>query len=285
MTSDIRTQEFETHRGLLFGVAYRMLGSAVDAEDMVQEAFLRFQNAQNVRTPRHYLVTTVTHLCLDQLKSAREKREQYVGTWLPEPIETSLSPQESVLMSESISLAFLVLLESLSPLERAVYLLREVFSYEYSEIAEMMGRSEAACRQVFHRAQTHIVEHRPRFPVTPEQHERIVQRFLTAINLGDIDSLNKLLAEDVTLAGDGGGKAAVVPHPLLGRVAVARMMMGLRRQVDEHFRFEIRHINGSSALLVFMDDQINSVFAFDVQGDHVSRIHVIRNPDKLQGIK
>lgn len=282
---DARSAEFEEHRGLLFAVAYRMLGTATDAEDVVQEAFLRYRKVEDVRTPKQFLVKTVTRLCLDQLKSAREQREHYVGPWLPEPIETSVSPQEQIVMSESISMAFLVLLESLSPLERAVYLLREVFSYEYGEIATITGRSETAVRQVFHRAQTHIVERRPRFTVAPEQHRQVVERFMMAIGMGDLDSLQDLLTEDVALWSDGGGKRAAATRPLYGREAVIRFLMGLRRgYVPERMGVDIRQVNGREAFVLIEDGKITSVFNFEIENDRVRVLHIIRNPDKLNHV-
>lgn len=284
-TDEAKAEEFERHRSLLFGVAYRMLGTVTDAEDAVQEAFLRFRQADGVHSPRSFLVRTVTNLCLDQLKSAREHREQYIGPWLPEPLETSLSPQEQVLMGESISMAFLVIMESLSPLERAVYLLREVFSYEYEEIAGMIGRSEAACRQLHHRARAHVIERRPRFPVEPEAHQRAVERFLMAIGTGDLHGLEALLAEDVGLWSDGGGKAAAATRPLFGREKVASFLIGVSRGYDpERMTVEIAQVNGAAAVVVRERGQTIIVYAFDVEGEHLKALRIMRNPDKLARI-
>src|SRR4030095_2784171 len=199
-----------------------MLGSAMAAEDIVQEAYLRYRATppESIRTLKSFLTTVVHHLCLDHLKSGPARRETYVGPWLPEPIITGdgaslLSPLHQITDRESISMAFLVLLESLSPLERSVFLLREVFDYEYVEIAQITGRDDAACRQLFSRAKKHITEHRPRFPASPEAHAKMVGRFMEACMAGDMDGLMSLLAEDVTAWSDGGGKVSgAMRHPL-----------------------------------------------------------------------
>ena len=200
---------FQSLRPHLFSVAYRMLGSASDAEDVVQDAWLRAASAPAaLESARAWLTTVVTRLCLDRLKSARARREEYVGPWLPEPVPTGAVDSADTMLSrhESVTMAFLVLLESLSPLERAVFLLREVFDYEYADIAQITGRDEAACRQLFSRAKKHISDHRPRFPASPEAHAKMVGRFMEACLAGDMDGLMSLLAEDVTAWSDGGGK-------------------------------------------------------------------------------
>src|SRR6266571_1685751 len=205
-----RVEAFETYRTYLFAIAYRMLGSAMDAEDMVQETYLRYQTAkpETIQSLKAYLTTILTRLCMDQLQLARRKREQYVGPWLPEPILTTETaetgdPEKRVEMEESISLAFLVLLEQLQPFERAVFLLREVFAYEFAEIATMLDKSEAACRRSYSRAKLHLSEHRPRFPASPETHRQMLTGFLQAAQGGDMIPLMNLLSEDVTLWADG----------------------------------------------------------------------------------
>src|SRR5215475_10067341 len=231
----MQTDPFEDYRSLLFALAYRMLGSAMEAEDIVQEAYLRYRatQPQSIRTLKSLLTTIVHHLCVDQLKSAQARRETYIGPWLPEPVITGdgaslLSPLRQITDRESISMAFLVLLESLSPLERAVFLLREVFDYEYAEIAQITERDEAACRQLFSRAKKHISEHRPRFPASPEAHAKMVGRFMEACTAGDMDGLMSLLAEDVTVWSDGGGKVpAAALRPVQGRENVARAVISL----------------------------------------------------------
>src|SRR6266536_4010346 len=204
---------FETYRSYLFAIAYRMLGSAMDAEDMVQETYLRYSatSPASIASLKAFLTTIITRLCMDQLHLARRKREQYLGPWLPEPIITADAPElaqveERVDTAESISLAFLVLVEELQPIERAVFLLREVFEYEYAEIATFVDKNEVACRQWFSRAKKHLADRRPRFPPSPETHRQLLNGFLKAIQMGDMTTLMDMLAEDVTLWADGGGK-------------------------------------------------------------------------------
>ncbi len=215
-------ESFETYRHYLFAIAYRMLGSAMDAEDMVQETYLRYQTTppETIHSLKAYLTTILTRLCMDQLQLARRKRELYVGPWLPEPIRTeeiaeAADPEKRVETEESISLAFMVLLEQLQPFERAVFLLREVFEYEFAEIATMLDKSEAACRRSFSRAKLHLREHRPRFPASPQTHEQLLSGYSQAVQTGEMAPLMNLLSEDVVLWADGGGKikqAALRPN-------------------------------------------------------------------------
>jgi len=285
----VQTDPFEEYRSLLFAIAYRMLGSAMEAEDIVQEAYLRYRTTppESIRTFKSFLTTIVHHLCIDHLKSAQAQRENYVGPWLPEPIITGdgaslLSPVRQITDRESISMAFLVLLESLSPLERAVFLLREVFDYEYTEIAQITGRDEAACRQLFSRAKKHISEHRPRFPASPEAHAKMVGRFMEACIAGDMDGLMSLLAEDVTAWSDGGGKvSAAARHPIQGRDTVARGIIGILSRAPEGTTVEVIEANGFPALLVRVKGQIFSVLTLEVEGDFIRAVRNIANPDKL----
>ena len=279
---------FEEYRSLLFAIAYRMLGSAMEAEDIVQEAYLRYRATppESIRTLKSFLTTIVHHLCIDHLKSAQAQRENYVGPWLPEPIITSdgaslLSPLRQIAERESISMAFLVLLESLTPLERAVFLLREVFDYEYAEIAKITGRDEAACRQLFSRAKKHISEHRPRFPASSEAHAKMVGRFMEACIAGDMDGLMSLLAEDVTVWSDGGGKVSAARHPVQGRDKVARGMIGLLSHAPEDTTVEVIEANGLASLLVRVNGQIFSVLTLEVDGDFIRAARIVANPDKL----
>jgi RNA polymerase sigma-70 factor (ECF subfamily) len=285
----VQVDSFEEYRSLLFAIAYRMLGSAMEAEDIVQEAYLRYSATppESIRAMKSYLTTIVHHLCLDHLKSAQTQRENYVGPWLPEPIITDddaslLSPLRQITDRESISMAFLVLLESLSPLERAVFLLREVFDYEYAEIAQISGRSEAACRQLFSRAKKHIRQHRPRFPASPEGHAKMIGRFMEAFAAGDIDGLMSLLAEDVTAWSDGGGKVAgAARHPIQGREKVARGLIGLLSRVPEGTTLDVIEANGYPALLIRIKEQIVGVLTLEVEGDFIHTIRNVANPDKL----
>ena len=285
----MQTDPFEEYRSLLFAMAYRMLGSAMEAEDIVQEAYLRYRATppESIRTLKSFLTTIVHHLCIDHLKSAQAQRENYVGPWLPEPIITGdgaslLSPLRQITDRESISMAFLVLLESLSPLERAVFLLREVFDYEYAEIAQITGRDEAACRQLFSRAKKHISEHRPRFPASPEAHAKMVGRFMEACIAGDIDGLMSLLAEDVTAWSDGGGKVSgAARQPIQGRDKVARGIIGHLSRAPEGTTVEVIEANGLPALLVRVKGQIVSVLTLEVEGDFIRAVRNVANPDKL----
>jgi RNA polymerase sigma-70 factor (ECF subfamily) len=283
----VQTDRFEEYRSLLFAIAYRMVGSAMEAEDIVQEAYLRYRATppESIRTLKSFLTTIVHHLCIDHLKSAQ--RENYVGPWLPEPIITGddaslLSPLRQITDRESISMAFLVLLESLSALERAVFLLREVFDYEYAEIAQITGRNEAACRQLFSRAKKHISEHRPRFPASPEAHAKMVGRFMEACIAGDMHGLMSLLAEDVTAWSDGGGKVSgAARQPIHGSDKVARSIIGALSRAPEDTTVEVIEANGLPALLMRIKGQIFSVLTLEVEGDVIRAVRSVANPDKL----
>jgi RNA polymerase sigma-70 factor (ECF subfamily) len=285
----VQTDPFEEYRSLLFALAYRMVGSAMEADDIVQEAYLRYRATppESIRTLKSLLTTIVHHLCMDHLKSAQARRETYVGPWLPEPIITGdgaslLSPLRQSTDRESISMAFLVLLESLSPLERAVFLLREVFDYEYAEIAQITGRNEAACRQLFSRAKKHVKEHRSRFPASPEAHAKMVGHFIEACVAGDMHGLMGLLAEDVTGWSDSGGKVSgAVRHPVQGRDKVARGIIGMLARAPEGMTFEMIEANGLTALLVRVKGQIVSVLTLDVEGEFIRAVRNVANPDKL----
>src|SRR5213592_4723083 len=235
-----------------------MLGSAMDAEDMVQETYLRYQTTppETIHSLKAYLTTILVRLCMDQLQLARRKREQYVGPWLPEPILTTETaetgdPEKQVEMEESISLAFLILLEQLQPFERAVFLLREVFEYEFAEIATMLDKSEAACRRSFSRAKLHLREHRPRFPASPQTHRQLLTAYFKAVQTGEMSTLMNLLSEDVVLWADGGGKAVgSVLRPIRGREAVARVSLGSRRFWPKNYSAEMEDVNGQPAIVV-----------------------------------
>ncbi|HLK59515.1 MAG TPA: RNA polymerase sigma-70 factor [Chthonomonadaceae bacterium] len=280
--------DFESYRPLLFSIAYRMLGSVTEAEDMVQDTYLRYQALppEQVQSPKALLSTIVTRLCLNQLESARVRRETYVGPWLPEPLltgEDARTPADALSAHETISMAFLVLLESLTPLERAVFLLREVFDYEYAEIAEIIEKREAACRQIFHRAKQHVAEHRPRFSFSPTAHRQMLARFLQAVNDGEMEGLMQLLAEDVTLWADGGGKArGSLMHPLSGREAIARFMLASRRfVVPETMRIDLCEINGAPSAILRENGLARVVMTFEISEGQIQQMHFIANPDKI----
>ena len=284
-----RVETFETYRTYLFAIAYRMLGSAMDAEDMVQETYLRFQTThlETIHSLKAYLTTILTRLCMDQLQLARRKRELYVGPWLPEPILTTETaetgdPEKRVEMEESISMAFMVLLEQLQPFERAVFLLREVFAYEFAEIATMLDKSEASCRRSFSRAKHHLHEHRPRFPASPQIHHQLLNGYFQAVQKGEMAPLMNLLSEDVTLWADGGGKIKQAAlRPIRGRKAVARFSLGTKRFWPENVRVVLEEVNGQAALIVRAGGQVISVLTIDVAEGQIQVIRVIANPEKL----
>ena len=286
-------ESFESYRSYLFAIAYRMLGSAMDAEDMVQETYLRYQTTppETIISLKAFLTTILTRLCMDQLHLARRKREQYMGPWLPEPIITAETSElakveERVDAYESISLAFLVLLEQLQPIERAVFLLREVFEYEYAEIATFLGKSEVACRQSFSRAKKHLGDHRPRFPASPDTQKQLLTGFMQAVQAGEMTPLMNLLAEDVTFWADGGGKVkGAAMHQVAGRVAVARFILEsspiFRRSLPEGSRIELTEVNGQPALITRAGDQAFAVITIEVEAQRIKTIRIIVNPDKL----
>lgn len=282
---DNTTQIFNQYRGLLFSIAYRMLSSATDAEDIVQEAFIRWMEArpEDVQSPRAYLCSIVVRLCIDQLRSARSKREVYVGPWLPEPVSTEQHPElvQTAMRAESLSFAFLVMLENLKPLERAVFLLREVFEYDYEEIAAIVGKSAANCRQVLHRAHERLGERRPRFAVSHEQQERITHQFLRASTGGDMQGLLNLLTTDIVLTADGGGKAQAGLKPVYGADRVSRGFMGSILKMPPGVVARVEEINGQPALVGYLDGRPYAVVLLEIEEDRVGRVYIVMNPDKL----
>jgi RNA polymerase sigma-70 factor (ECF subfamily) len=276
-------------RPLLFSIAYRMLGSVSEAEDVVQEAYLRWHRAlragTEVSSPKAYLAATVTRLSIDQLRARTTRREAYVGPWLPEPLlaETEGDVTQHAEMAESLSMAFLVLLESLSPVERAVFLLREVFEYGYDEIAEIVDRSEVNCRQIFARARRHIEASKPRFEPSAGKRDELARRFAAACELGDMDGLLELLAADAAFVGDGGGKAQALPRPISGRERVARFLLGLfYRGAQLEVRVQPTLVNGQPGW-ISRDAQgrVVNVFTIDVADGQVQTVRSVVNPDKL----
>jgi RNA polymerase sigma-70 factor, ECF subfamily len=282
-------ETFETYRSYLFAVAYRMLGSAMDAEDMVQETYLRYQATApaTIRSLKAYLTTILTRLCIDQLRLARRKRELYVGPWLPEPILTGQTaetgdPEQRVEREESIALAFLVLLEQLQPFERAVFLLCESFGYEFAEIASMLGKSEAACRRSFSRAREHLRAHRPRFAASRETHEQLLSGYVQAVERGEMTTLMSLLSEEVTLWADAGGKRRQAAlRPIRGRDAVARFSVGTMRFLPEEYRLELAEVNGQPAVIIRAGEEVFSVLTIEVEAEHIRAVYVMANPEKL----
>jgi len=281
---------FDQYRGLLFSIAYRMLGSVSDAEDMLQNTFLRWQQSQDeeIRSPRAFLVTIVSRLCINQLQSRRAQREQYVGEWLPEPIVTDIrsDPLGLIKVDETLSMAFLLLLERLTPVERAVFLLHEVFEYGYGEIASLLELKEPNCRQIFARARKHISEKRPRFHSTKKKQTELFQRFMTAITSGKMEGLLEVLSEDVALYSDGGGKAVAVLNVVRGADKVARGIIGgLKRLVPSDMERRLATVNGKIGVVNYHNGGAHSVLTFEVVADKITSIYVITNPDKLKHIQ
>lgn len=279
--------EFETHRPRLFGLAYRMLGSAHEAEDAVQDAYLRFSGADRtaIQHPAAWLAKVVTHLCLNRLTSARARREQYVGDWLPEPVVTSdgtLGPLESAEQRDAVSMAVLVLLERLTPTERAVYVLREAFAYGHREIAEALDLTEANCRQLYRRAVRRVGEPRSRFEPAPERQEELVESFVAAARSGDLAGLEKLLAADVTWTSDGGGKVSAARRPVEGRDKVLRLLLGLVQRFAAGVDFTVTEINGAPALATWAGGTLLGVIAFDLRAGLIVHARAVVNPDKLR---
>ena len=284
-----RLAAFDRHRGLLFSVAYRMLGSVADAEDMLQETFLRWQQAppEEIRSPRAYLVTITTRLCINQLQSARVRREEYVGEWLPEPLVTApdSDPLGVVKVDESLSMAFLFLLERLTPMERAVFLLREVFDYEYAEIAQVLGQNETNCRQILRRARQHVGDLRRRFDASAREHQDLLMRFLNAARSGDLQGLVDLLAGDVVLHTDGGGKAAALPAEVHGAETVASTILkSMGRNVPRDASGRLARINGEPGFVGFVGGKPFSAITIETRDGRIQGIYIVTNPEKLSRI-
>jgi RNA polymerase sigma-70 factor (ECF subfamily) len=284
------TEEFDELRPSAFAVAYRMLGSVSEAEDVVQEAFLRLHRAldggERIESPRAYLATVVSRLALDQLRSARVRRETYVGEWLPEPLVASADddPAHKAEMADSLSLAFLVLLESLSPEQRAAFLLHDVFDEPYDRIAQIIGTSEQNARQLAARARRHVEERRPRFEASREQREELATRFFAAAEEGDLQALEELLAHDVVLRGDGGGKAPALARAVYGRARAARTLIkNLRARTRFGITSRREEVNGRPGALFFdREGRLISVMSLDIADGQIQSVNSVVNPDKLQ---
>ena len=275
---------FAHHRSLLFTVAYEMLGSASDAEDVVQETWLRWAKVDQavVRDPRAYLVRIVTRQALNRLRSLARRREDYVGEWLPEPLLTGPDVAADVELAESLSMAMLTVLETLGPAERAVFVLREVFATSYDEIAEALGKSPAAVRQIAHRARDHVAARRPRMPVTTAEQQEAVDRFLAAVRSGDLQGLLEVLAPDVVMVADGGGLVAAVRRPIEGADRVAGLLVGAARLAG--FETTAVWINGSPGCRIDIGGALDTAVSLVVEDGRISRIYAIRNPHKLAGL-
>jgi RNA polymerase sigma-70 factor, ECF subfamily len=278
---------FEENRQRLFGIAYRMLGSVTDAQDLVQETYLRWQQAagETIRSPQAWLTTVVTRLCLNHLQSARVQRETYVGSWLPEPLidDRAENPADASALADSLSLAFLVLLETLSPTERAVFILREGFDCDFGEIARIVEKSEANCRQILGRARKRIDERRPRFDAARGDADRLIAPFVVAMRSGDLEAMLAHLAENVVLVADGGAKPGALLRPLHGAEPVARAMLhAMRKHGVAEAEIQPATINGLPGFVRFRDCQPQAVLAFGIAGGRITSVFVISNPDKLR---
>jgi RNA polymerase sigma-70 factor (TIGR02957 family) len=275
---------FARHRNLLFTVAYEMLGSASDAEDVVQETWLRWADVDHavVRDPRAYLVRIVTRQALNRLRTLARRHEDYVGEWLPEPLLTSPDVAADVELAESLSMAMLTVLETLGPAERAVFVLREVFETPYDEIAEAVGKSPAAVRQIAHRARDHVAARRPRMPVSATEQQVAVDRFLAAVRHGDLQDLLDVLAPDVVLVADGGGLVAAVRRPIAGAERVAAFLIAAARSVA--FETKAVWLNGSPAVRIDIGGELDTAVSLAVENGRIARIYAIRNPHKLTGL-
>lgn len=277
---------FVAHRGLLFTVSYEMLGSATDAEDVVQDTWLRWdaigdEARADVRDPRAFLVRMVTRKALDRLRSNARRREEYVGEWLPEPLLTAPDVADDVELAESVSIAMLTVLETLTPTERAVFVLREVFDLPYGEIAEVIGKSAATVRQIGHRAREHVAARRPRMAVTRDEQQEVVERFLAAVTQGDLQGLLDALAPDVVLVADGGGIAQAVVNPVAGAKKVANLLRAFSQLAPEARILPVLLNGAVGARVIGTDDGYDTAISFVVEDGRISRIYAVRNPAKL----
>ncbi|MDF2704177.1 MAG: polymerase, sigma-24 subunit, subfamily [Rubrobacteraceae bacterium] len=278
---------FEGYRDLLVGVAYRILGRVADAEDVVQEAWLRWTNVDfsEVADPRAFLVRVTSRLAIDRLRRLKTRRESYVGPWLPEPVLTGRDVAEDVALAESVSMAMLVVLETLSPLEREVFVLREAFGMPYAEIAEILGRSEAAARQLGRRARDHVRERSVRFETDQETRQRVTERFLEAALGGDVEALMEVLAPGVTLVADGGGRARAPRRPVHGADNVSRFMVAIATRPEQDLRTHLARVNGGPGIVVTSGGEPVAALVLDVADGVVHNIHLVANPEKLAGAR
>lgn len=279
---------FTAHRPRLFGIAYRMLGSRLDAEDVLQDAYLRWHQSpqSEVVSPQAWLVTTVTRLCIDRLRSARAERERYPGPWLPEPLvaDEGADPAAAVEFAADLSLAFLTVLERLAPEERAAFLLREVFDTDYADIARMLAKNEPACRQLVSRARQRVRLEQPRFRVDEQTHRQLLDRFIEAARAGDHFQLQTLFAADAVAISDGGGKVVAAQRPLRGADRLATLYCAIFRNYGDHVSFEPVLVNGEPGVLICNGGRIQTVVTIATDGRRIHAVYAVRNPDKLRGI-
>lgn len=282
-------EAFEQHRSELFRLAYGMLGRVAPAEDAVQEAFLRWQkvDSKNIQSEQAYLSAVVSRICLDEIKSARNRREEYIGFDLPEPLLDSheATPEQHAEMSDALSMALLVVLKQMTPVQRAVFLLHEVFDYDYSSVADIIGKSESHCRKIAQRARERVEVSKPRFEPAEEEQRRLVASFMDAVRSGNISGLENMLARDAILYSDGGGKVAAARRPVSGAETIAKFMIGIQKGVIEEVRAEVRSVNGKPGLLVYLGGRLQSVWSFLIEDGKVQNIFVVLNPEKLEHLR
>ncbi|PXY22788.1 RNA polymerase sigma-70 factor [Prauserella muralis] len=284
---DPATEAFVTHRNLLFTVAYELLGSAADAEDVLQETWLRWAGVDlgTVRDQRAYLVRITTRQALTRLRTLGRRRESYVGPWLPEPLLTAPDVAEDIELADSLSMAMLLVLETLKPTERAVFVLREVFGLDYGEVAEAVGKSPAAVRQIAHRARSHVAARRPRDVASPAETSAALDAFRRAVETGDLQGFVDVLAPDVVVLSDGGGIKQAILRPVVGADKVMRLLAVFRQQVGAELTLEPVQVNGSPALLARLNGELDSVLAMRVEGGVVTGLYTVRNPEKLSHVE
>lgn len=284
---------FEEYRGLLFSIAYRMLGSTMEAEDIVQDVYLRFREVDldTITSPKYYLTTITTRLCINQMKSAQVQRETYLGPWLPEPVLTDYQPEltnpsQRATVYDTISMAFMVMIERLTPAERAVFLLREILDYDYAEIAEVIDKSEATCRKIFSRAKKHVQDNQPRFENKPDQHKLLLQQFITTIEQGDVDGLVAMLADDVVLMPDGGGTRGAAIRILRGSDPVSKFVMGITYLYTDDMTLKLEQVNGQWAIVIRLSDgKPFNVVLMDSYNGKIQCLYSIAGDHKLTGLE
>jgi len=282
-------ETFTEHRRTLFGIAYRMLGSVSDAEDLLQEVWLRWQRQTGsaIQSPKAWLVSTTTRLCIDQFRSARRMREEYYGVWLPEPLtaSTTTAPDSAVGLSDSLTMAFMLMLESLGPVERAAFLLHEVFDYDYATTAEIIGKSEANCRQIICRAHGHLQAQAKAPPPPGEQAEQLVEEFLAAAETGQINRLLALLAEDAVVYSDGGGRVKAAGRPIISADHASRFIIGIWPRLPAGTKWQPASINDRPGYLMHAGDELYCALSFDLAGDRIRNLYFVLNPEKLRHLK
>ncbi len=280
--------DFESHRPRLFALAYRLLGTRSDAEDVVQDAWLRWHHADRsaIRDLEAWLVTATTRLGIDRLRRVRSEREAYFGPWLPEPlsVDDSPGPEQNADVAGQVSLAFLSLLEKLGVEERAAFLLKEAFDYDYAQIGELIGHSEANCRQMVHRARMRLQADRPRFAVEPDRHRRLLERFMHAVRRGDRESLLELLDGNARLVADGGGKVTAVLRPLEGAERIARLYWAIARRLGDRTDLRLGQVNGEPAIVRWHEGRVHSVTTVVIDAGRITQVLSVLNPDKLRTV-